>query len=63
MAHSKARRGFFRSAMDAIVEARTRQADRYVNSALLMLDDETLKANGYNPDELRRRGGRAGYMF
>ncbi|MFN4272749.1 MAG: hypothetical protein ACK4F5_08045 [Aliihoeflea sp.] len=63
MAHSKAGRGFFRSAMDAIVEARTRQADRYVNGALMMLDDETLRSNGYNPDEIRRRGGSAGYMF
>lgn len=63
MAHSNARRGFFRSAMDAIVEARTRQADRYVNGALLMLDDETLRSHGYNPDEIRQRSGRAGYMF
>jgi hypothetical protein len=63
MANSKAGRGFFRSAMDAIVEARTRQADRYVNSALLMLDDATLRAHGHNPDELRKRGGHGGYMF
>lgn len=55
MAHA-ARRGFFRNAMDALVEARTRQADRYVSGALLMLDDETLRAHGYNRDELKRRG-------
>lgn len=48
------RRGFFRNAVDALIEARTRQADRYVKSALLMLDDETLKANGYTRQELRK---------
>lgn len=48
--------GFFRNAMDALVQARTRQATRYVNGALLMLDDETLKAHGYSREELRRRG-------
>ncbi len=55
MAHD-AKRGFFRNAMDALVEARQRQANRYVNSALLMLDDETLKAHGYTRAELARRG-------
>jgi hypothetical protein len=50
------RRGFFRSAMDALVDARTRQASRYVNGALLMLDDETLKAHGYTREQLRRNG-------
>jgi hypothetical protein len=49
------KRGFFRSAMDALVEARTRQADRYVNGALLMLDDETLRAHGYNREDLAKR--------
>jgi hypothetical protein len=63
MAHSKAGRGFFRSAMDALIEARTRQADRYISNALLMLDDETLKARGYSRDELQKRGGTGGYMF
>jgi hypothetical protein len=47
-------RGFFRGAMDALVAARMRQADRYVKGALLMLDDETLKAHGYTREELRR---------
>lgn len=49
-------RGFFRNAIDALVEARSRQAARYVNGALLMLDDETLKASGYSREELRRNG-------
>lgn len=62
MADSRAGRGFFRNAVSALVEARERQASRYVNNALLMLDDDTLKAHGYSRDELKRRSG-AGYMF
>ena len=42
--------------MDSLVQARTRQVNRYVNGALLMLDDETLKAHGYSRDELKRKG-------
>lgn len=57
MAHNAAKRGFFRGAMDAIVAARAKQVSRYVDGALLMLDDETLAANGYNRQELKRRGG------
>ena len=55
-------RGFFRGAMDALIEARTRQASRYVNGALLMLDDKTLAENGYNREELRLKGG-SSYMI
>lgn len=62
MASHSAKRGFFRNAVDALVAAREKQAHRYVNGALLMLDDETLKAHGYNRDELKRKGG-AGYLF
>lgn len=62
MAHNPVRRGFFRSAIDAMVAARERQVNRYVNGALLMLDDETLKANGFTREELRKRGGN-GFMF
>lgn len=51
-----ATRGFFRNAVDALVSARQRQVTRYVNGALLMLDDETLKAHGYTREELRRKG-------
>lgn len=52
---AQARRSFFRNALDAIITARQRQADRYVREALLTLDDETLRVHGYNPDELRGR--------
>ncbi|MEQ1950402.1 hypothetical protein [Mesorhizobium sp. CN2-181] len=51
------RTGFFRSALDAFVRAREKQADRYVAAALLDLDDETLLSYGYNRAELRKRAG------
>ncbi len=56
MAHGSTRRGFFRGALDSIVAARSAQAARYVDGALLMLDDETLAAHGYNREQLRKRG-------
>jgi hypothetical protein len=56
-------RGFFRGALDALIEARSKQASRYVNGALLMLDDETLAANGYNRNELKRRGASTSYLL
>lgn len=55
-------RGFFRNAYDAMMEARQRQANQYVNGALLMLDDETLKARGYSRAELRRKGYTGSYI-
>lgn len=55
MANSK---GFFRNVMDAMVSAREKQAARFVNRTLLMLDDETLKSRGYDRAELRRIGSR-----
>ena len=48
-------RGFFRSALDSLVEARARQANRYVAGALLALDDETLAARGYDRASLRKQ--------
>lgn len=56
-------RGFFRGALDALIEARARQASRYVNNTLLMLDDKTLEANGYNRAELQRTGSVSGYIL
>lgn len=56
------KRGFFRNALDRVIEARSRQAASYVNGALLMLDDETLAANGYNRAELLRNA-RTTYMI
>ena len=36
----------FRTMIDSMVESRARQASRYVNGAIMMLDDETLKTYG-----------------
>ena len=63
MAHS-GKRGFFRSAVDAMVAARQKQASRYLASSLLMLDDETLRAHGYSRTDLERRSnGGSTYPF
>lgn len=45
------RKGFF----EAMMDARSRQAKAYVNGALLMLDDKTLEAHGYNRKELSKQ--------
>lgn len=62
MGHVSGKRGFFRNAVNALVAAREKQAQRYVAGALLMLDDETLKANGYTRAELQGRNS-APFMF
>ncbi len=54
--------GFFRNAFNALIAARERQASSYVNGALLMLDDETLKAHGYSRSELRKQPSNASYF-
>ncbi|PAP95503.1 hypothetical protein [Mesorhizobium wenxiniae] len=54
MSTISARRGFFRSAVNALIEARQREASRYVSGVLLGFDDETLKAHGYDREELRK---------
>ncbi|TWI33651.1 hypothetical protein IQ26_03920 [Mesorhizobium tianshanense] len=48
------RPGFFRSAMNALIESRQREARRYVSGVLLGFDDKTLKAHGYDREELKR---------
>ncbi len=48
------RKGLLRGVLDAMVQARTRQAARYVNGYLLTLDDETLKAHGYDRASLKK---------
>lgn len=59
MAARSTGRGFFRNAFDAIVAARTAEAERYVNDALLRLDDDALWANGFTREALKhRRSGR-----
>ncbi|MER9068181.1 hypothetical protein NKH84_16710 [Mesorhizobium sp. M0902] len=48
------RRGFFRNAVKALIEARQREASRYVSGVLLGFDDETLKAHGYDREQLKK---------
>jgi hypothetical protein len=55
--------GFFRSVLHALVEARQREAECYVNGVLLSLDDETLKSHGYSRAELSRRGTSDRFWF
>jgi|SoiMethySBSTD1v2_1073268.scaffolds.fasta_scaffold3463778_2 hypothetical protein len=55
MTKNSGRRGFFRTALEAMIESRQRQAERYVSNALLSLDDATLEAHGYSRAELQRR--------
>ncbi|MEO0544546.1 MAG: hypothetical protein AAFY99_15845 [Pseudomonadota bacterium] len=45
-------KNMFRSILDAMVESRAREASKYVNGALLMLDDESLHARGLSRAEL-----------
>ncbi len=52
-----------RYGFDRMVEARERQVRRYVNSALLQFDDETLSRAGLNRKEIERRGGGSNYLF
>lgn len=45
-----------KSIFASLIEARQRQANRYVKGYLLTLDDETLKANGYDRKTLSKKG-------
>lgn len=53
---------FLRNAYERMVQARERQVSRYVNGALLNLDDKTLESIGMTREELRRKGAN-GYVF
>ena len=46
--------GLFRSALDAFMEARQHQANRYVSGVLLSLDDETLRRHGDSRAQLSK---------
>ncbi|WP_165351167.1 hypothetical protein [Ciceribacter ferrooxidans] len=46
---------FLRRAYQRVIEARERQVSRYVNDALLSLDDKTLESIGTSRAELRRK--------
>lgn len=60
---SSGTRNFFRNALNNMVEARQRQANRQVQGALLMLDDDALKALGHTREELRRNGASGGSFY
>jgi len=47
----------FRNTFDRMIAAREKQARRYVNGALLNLDDKTLALGGFNRKDLRSEGG------
>ena len=49
----------FRAALDGMVNARQRQANRYVADFLLQLDDAALKRTGYSRAQLREGKVRA----
>ena len=46
-----------RTGLGRMMTARERQARRYVNSALLQLDDATLAKAGYDRESLERQRG------
>ena len=53
---------FFRNAFNRVIEARERQVSRYVNGAMLSLDETTLKSLGTSREELCRKGATQ-YIF
>ncbi|MEL6505189.1 MAG: hypothetical protein AAFO61_02460 [Pseudomonadota bacterium] len=50
------------SFLDRMIAAREKSARRYVNGALLNLDDETLNRAGLSRKEIRKQGA-ANYPF
>lgn len=55
----RARKGFFARALDRLLEARMRAAQRTVNGYLLTLDDQTLAELGHDRATLVRLGATA----
>lgn len=53
---------FFQTALDRLVAARERQARRYINGAMMAMDDSQLAALGRTREELKREGAQA-YFF
>lgn len=48
------RRGFFGRILEAMMEARMKQARAYAKTYLLELDDESLRLLGHTREEIRR---------
>ncbi len=59
-AHAKTekKQGFFSRALDAMIDARMREAERQVVAQLLSFDDKTLASLGYERSELEARHNR-----
>jgi len=53
---------FFQNAFERMIIARERQVRRYVNGALLQLDDETLASLGRTRESIHREGAQP-YFF
>jgi hypothetical protein len=47
-----------RNAFDRFMASRERQVGRYVNGALMSMDDKTLASLGTSREELRRKGSK-----
>ena len=63
-ATDKARRpGLFMRMIQALVESREREAQRYVNAYLRSLDDKTLAELGYDRAEIGKSGGGVFYRY
>ena len=57
---TKGKRGFIRKAVDAMIAARTRQAQRYAYGSQLRIDEESLRTLGQMRTETRKRS--SGYQ-
>lgn len=55
-------KAFFRNAFNRVVEARERQIGRYIQGAMLNLDDRSLNALGTTRDEVRAKA-KSSYVF
>lgn len=53
---------FFQNAFNRVVEARERQVSRYVQGALVNLDEQSLKALGTSRNEMRTKAN-SSYVF
>ena len=46
----------FKTTFDRMIAAREKQARRYVNGALLNLDDDTLNRAGFSREGIKKQG-------
>jgi hypothetical protein len=55
-------KSFIRNAFSRVIEARERQVSRYVQGAMLSLDEQSLKALGTSREEMRAKAN-ISYVF